>query len=73
LKTFKIKKSIKPEVKQWCLDNLGTETVRWWVEEDLKSGGYLPDTSYLKEFTLILDVTEEEESRLTFFILKYGQ
>lgn len=69
MKKFKIEKSIKPEVKQWCLDNLGSENVRWWFHEDLlklKGSPTLPGT-------LVIDVTEEEESRLMFFILKYVQ
>jgi hypothetical protein len=72
LKRFKIKKAIKPDVKQWCLDNLGTETVRWWFEEDLISGNR-HSNDHLSAFTLTLDVTEEEESHLMYFVLKYGQ
>ena len=72
MKQFKIKKSIKPDVKQWCLDNLGTETVRWWFEEDLIAKNR-HDTDHVITFTLVLDVTEEEEFHLTHFILKYGQ
>ena len=69
MKHFKIKKAIKPEVKQWCLDNLGAETVRWWFEEDL-----LGLHSYsARPITLVLDVTEEEATNLTYFILRYGQ
>lgn len=67
MKTFKIKKENKPEVKQWCLDNLGTENVRWWFHADvlkIESSPTQPDVLYI-------DVTEEEESQLMFFILKY--
>jgi hypothetical protein len=71
LKRFKIKKANKPEVKQWCLENLGTETVRWWFEEDLIAGTRY-STDHTINFTLAIDVTEEEESRLMFFILKYA-
>ena len=69
MKKFKIDNKIKPEVKQWCLDNLGAETVRWWFQDDMlgfKSYSSSPSV-------LIFDVTEEEESRLMYFILKYGQ
>jgi hypothetical protein len=69
LKQFKINNDIKADVKQWCLDNLGTETVRWWFDEDLmglKSYSSAPST-------LTLDVTEEEENKLTYFILRYDQ
>jgi len=72
LKQFKIKKAIKPEVKQWCLDNLGTETVRWWFAEEMVARSP-SDTNHLGEHTLMFDVTEDEESRLMYFILKYGQ
>ena len=33
MKRFKIDNDIKADVKQWCLDNLGTESVRWWFED----------------------------------------
>ena len=72
MKRFKIKKAIKPEVTQWCLDNLGTANVRWWYDEELVSRSP-SDTNHLTLFTLTLDVTEDEESRLMYFILKYGQ
>lgn len=67
MKRFKIKNANKPEVKQWCAENLGIETVRWWFEEDVLN---LTRASFHID-TLVLDVTEEEESRLMFFILKY--
>jgi hypothetical protein len=68
LKTFKIKQTNKPEIKEWCLENLGTETVRWWVQEDLMRLSSFSN----HDVTLCVDVTEEEESLLTYFILKYA-
>ena len=70
MKYFKIKKAIKPEVSQWCLDNLGSKNVRWWFEEELLARSH-HDTNHLNAFTLVVDVTEDEESQLMFFILKY--
>lgn len=72
MKQFKIKKAIKPDVKQWCLDNLGTENVRWWIEEELVARNR-DALSHQREFTFVIDVTQEEESRLMYFVLKYGQ
>jgi hypothetical protein len=69
LKQFKIDNDIKAEVKQWCLDNLGSETVRWWFQDDML--GYKSYAS--APSILMLDVTEEEENNLTYFILRYGQ
>jgi hypothetical protein len=69
MKKYKIKQTNKPEVKEWCLENLGTENVRWWFHEDLMG----MKTFSQAEHTLCLDVTEEEESRLMYFILKYGE
>ena len=54
------------------LDNLGTENVRWWIEEELVARNR-DALSHQREFTFVIDVTQEEESRLMYFVLKYGQ
>jgi hypothetical protein len=69
LKKYRIKQTNKSEIKEWCKENLGTENVRWWVHEDI-----MGLSSYFNtDVTLCLDVTEEEESQLMYFILKYGE
>jgi hypothetical protein len=69
LKKYRIKQINKPEIKDWCRENLGTENVRWWFQEDLIG----MKTWSHSDHTLVFDVTEEEESQLMYFILKYGE
>jgi hypothetical protein len=67
-----IKSEHKVEAVNWCLDNLSTEGTRWWIsykqEWDNGSG-----TNCYKHVPVInFDVTEEEESTVLFFMLKYA-
>lgn len=70
MKAFSIDNTHREEVAQWCRDHLGAEDVRWWV-----TGGrvWLDDFSHSRMIQVInFDVTAEEESLVTFFMLKYA-
>ena len=51
--------SKKLEMIQWLIDNIGKENVRWWFTDP-----------YWRRH-IILDVSEEEESLLTLFLLRW--
>ena len=70
MKTIMIPGGKKEEVIKWCLDNFGTEDVRWWQTPtprvwDHNAGRWGEDA------TITVDVTEEEETMLTLFMLKW--
>ena len=62
-----------PEVTRWCLDNLGKENIRWWVSP-IGTGNWNGVTAkFENDIQLFIDVTEEEEVNLTYFVLRYEQ
>ena len=72
MKLFKIEHKAISEVRQWCLDHLGAENIRWWTSP---IGGTWNGVTarFDQDMHLFIDVTEEEENNLTYFILRYGQ
>ena len=71
MKAVSIDNKHREEVIQWCLENLGTEGRRWWFSSGREwvnaSGGYAKMAP-----VITFDVTEEEEDKVTFFMLKYA-
>jgi hypothetical protein len=53
-------KSKKKEMVDWLTDNISKENVRWWF------------TNPFSINNIVIDVTEEEEPMLTFFMLKWS-
>ena len=52
--------SKKLEMIQWLTDNISKENLRWWFT----------DPHWRKH--IVLDVSEEEESLLTLFLLRWS-
>ena len=71
IKRFKISAENIPTARQWCLDNLGEELVRWWIEESIIGMERYAVYPNKPPFMLSIDLTEEEEGYLTTFILKF--
>lgn len=56
----------------WLKDNLGTEGVRWWTDGRLRPTVYHQDgTVEGGDLKVTLDVTDEEESVVTAFVLGF--
>lgn len=70
LKTIKIKRENVQEVTSWLENNLSPENFRWWLTP-ISSVWNETKSEWTPNFIVNLDVTEEEESRLMYFILKY--
>jgi hypothetical protein len=72
MKLIKIpsERGAKAEIAKWLQENISEENGRWWfngrIYGDQQQDGYIPSWE-----TVMVDVTEEEKSMLTFVMLKW--
>ena len=72
MKYLTIKSENAAEVRQWCEENIGSESYRWWFTSAPMSKWDSSGARYISDSILHIDVTEEEERKLTFFMLRWS-
>jgi hypothetical protein len=72
MKFLSIKYDNVAEVKQWCEENIGSENYRWWFTSAPLSRWDSAQVKHISDSILHIDVTEEEERKLTFFMLRWS-
>lgn len=74
MKRIKIpqERGAKKAMTEWLLENIGKEDGRWWftgrIYGDKQQDGYIPSWE-----TIMVDLTEEEEPMLSFFMLRWSE
>lgn len=72
LKVFHISKPVMEDAVNFLKENLGAEGGRWWTEGRERPTVYHNDgTVQGGGYVLTLDVTDEEESKVTAFVLRF--
>lgn len=66
MKHFYITKDQKETVDDWLSKNIGPENFRWWTSP----GRQISSPAHVIKYTI--EVTEEEEPKLAWFILTHG-
>lgn len=72
MKHYFIKEENLIEVKDWLLENIGPENVRWWFTSTNKGSSQKVGDHWVRGTVLWLDITEEEEANLTWFNLRWA-
>jgi len=67
IKFITVPREQKAEVVSWLQENIGPESVRWWLQDNIIFRGE-PGPSTL----FSIDVTEEEGPMLTVFMLRWA-
>ena len=71
MKKFCIDKKHKDEVEKWLLENIGSPFFRWWIDDHIIFNLTSIKSPEKSTITVNLDLTEEEESLLTLFIMRW--
>jgi hypothetical protein len=65
IKNIVISREHTAQVTSWLKENIGTENVRWWVQDNVW-------INHTVGFSVSIDLLEEEEPLLTTFLLKWA-
>lgn len=71
MKSVQVNKNNVTEARYWCLENIGEENTRWWMVNGVPS--YQSSIgSWVNDVIFMLDLTEEEETNLSYFLLRWA-